>query len=103
MPPALFTIIGMTFGAAGTVLLAPVALGIAGFTGAGIAAGSTAAGMMSSAAIANGGGVAAGSLVALLQSAGAAGLSATATAGVASVGGATGALVGRAVDLFKGK
>uniref|UniRef100_A0A8C2H9J7 Uncharacterized protein n=1 Tax=Cyprinus carpio TaxID=7962 RepID=A0A8C2H9J7_CYPCA len=67
---ALFTIIGMTFGAAGTVLLALVALGIAGFTGAGIAAGSTAAGMMSSAAIANGGDVAAGSLVALLQSAG---------------------------------
>uniref|UniRef100_A0A8C2BCH9 Uncharacterized protein n=1 Tax=Cyprinus carpio TaxID=7962 RepID=A0A8C2BCH9_CYPCA len=65
MPPGEYPI----FINAGTVLLAPVALGIAGFTGAGIAAGSTAAGMMSSAAIANGGGVAAGSLVALLQSA----------------------------------
>lgn len=43
---------------------------MAGFTGAGIAAGSVGAGMMSSAAAASGGGVAAGSLVALLQSAG---------------------------------
>uniref|UniRef100_A0A3Q3CQ13 Uncharacterized protein n=1 Tax=Haplochromis burtoni TaxID=8153 RepID=A0A3Q3CQ13_HAPBU len=46
----------------------------AGFTSAGIAAGSYAASMMSSAAVANGGGVAAGSVVAALQSAGAAGL-----------------------------
>lgn len=49
---------------------APILLGAIGFTSAGIAAGSYAAGMMSSAALANGGGVAAGSLVALLQSAG---------------------------------
>ena len=41
-----------------------------GFTATGIAAGSFAASMMSSAAIANGGAVAAGSLVAVLQSAG---------------------------------
>ncbi len=66
----LWTIYSFSCWLAGAALLAPVALGIAGFTGAGIAAGSTAAGMMSSAAIANGGGVAAGSLVAILQSAG---------------------------------
>jgi hypothetical protein len=47
-----------------------VALGAMGFTGAGIAASSIAAKMMSAAAIANGGGVAAGSLVATLQSVG---------------------------------
>ena len=41
-----------------------------GFTGAGIAASSIAAKMMSVAAVANGGGVAAGSLVATLQSVG---------------------------------
>ncbi len=43
---------------------------MAGFTSAGVAAGSLAASMMSSAAVANGGGVAVGSLVAVLQSAG---------------------------------
>lgn len=48
----------------------PVALGVAGFTGTGIIAGSIAANMMSAAAIANGGGVAAGGLVATLQSIG---------------------------------
>ncbi|NXR65606.1 IF27A protein, partial [Rhadina sibilatrix] len=53
----------------------PVAIGALGFTGAGIAAGSIAAKMMSAAAIANGGGVAAGSTVAVLQSVGAAGFS----------------------------
>ncbi len=42
-----------------------------GFTASGIAGGSVAAGMMSSAAVANGGGVIAGSTVALLQTAGA--------------------------------
>uniref|UniRef100_A0A8C5N7A9 Uncharacterized protein n=1 Tax=Gouania willdenowi TaxID=441366 RepID=A0A8C5N7A9_GOUWI len=57
-------------GAVGSVVAAPFVLGALGFTSAGIAAGSFAASMMSSAAIANGGGVAAGSLVALLQSAG---------------------------------
>ncbi|XP_054939605.1 interferon alpha-inducible protein 27-like protein 2 isoform X1 [Physeter macrocephalus] len=48
----------------------PVVLGAVGFTGAGIAASSLAAKMMSAAAVANGGGVAAGSLVATLQSGG---------------------------------
>lgn len=56
--------------AAGAVAAAPVVLGAAGFTSAGIAAGSVAAKMMSAAAVANGGGVAAGSVVAALQSAG---------------------------------
>lgn len=56
--------------AVGAVVLAPVALGAAGFTSVGIAAGSVAAKMMSVAAVANGGGVAAGSTVAVLQSAG---------------------------------
>ena len=54
----------------GAVVLAPVALGVIGFTSAGIAAGSLAASMMSAAAVANGGAVAAGGLVAVLQSAG---------------------------------
>lgn len=54
----------------GAVVSAPFVLGAVGFTSAGIAAGSYAAGMMSTAAIANGGGVAAGSVVAVLQSAG---------------------------------
>ena len=52
------------------MLAAPVVLGAVGFTSLGIAAGSYAAGMMSTAAVANGGGVAAGGVVALLQSAG---------------------------------
>ncbi|XP_030394790.1 interferon alpha-inducible protein 27-like protein 1 isoform X3 [Gopherus evgoodei] len=46
----------------------PAALGAAGFTGAGIAAGTLASKMMSAAAVASGGGVAAGSTVAVLQS-----------------------------------
>lgn len=56
--------------AVGAVALAPVALGAAGFTSAGIAAGSIGSYMMSATAVANGGGVAAGSVVAVLQSAG---------------------------------
>ncbi|XP_060938725.1 interferon alpha-inducible protein 27-like protein 2A [Limanda limanda] len=78
----------MIAGAAGAVILVPVTLGAIGFTSAGIAAGSTAATMMSSAAVAGGGGVAAGSLVAVLQSAGAAGLSWAVTGAVASTGAA---------------
>ncbi|XP_061125696.1 interferon alpha-inducible protein 27-like protein 2B isoform X2 [Syngnathus typhle] len=54
--------------AAGSVIVAPVALGALGFTSTGIVAGSWAASMMSTAAIANGGGVVAGSAVAILQS-----------------------------------
>lgn len=56
--------------AVAAVALPPVALWAAGYTSAGIAAGSLAAKMMSVTAIANGGGVAAGSAVATLQSLG---------------------------------
>ncbi|KAG7465921.1 hypothetical protein MATL_G00159420 [Megalops atlanticus] len=55
-------------GAGCSVAAVPLVLGGIGFTAAGIAGGSYAAGMMSAAATANGGGVAAGSLVAVLQS-----------------------------------
>ncbi|EAW81560.1 interferon alpha inducible protein 27 like 2 [Homo sapiens] len=65
-----------------------------GFTGAGIAASSIAAKMMSAAAIANGGGVSAGSLVATLQSVGAAGLSTSSNILLASVGSVLGACLG---------
>ncbi|KAJ8333221.1 hypothetical protein SKAU_G00421170 [Synaphobranchus kaupii] len=76
---------------AGTLLLGvPAALGALGFTAPGIAAGSVASGMMSSAAVANGGGVAAGSLVASLQSVGAVGLSGTAATVVSGIGAAVG-------------
>ncbi|KAL8186964.1 UNVERIFIED_CONTAM: hypothetical protein K2H54_025002 [Gekko kuhli] len=82
-------------GAAATAAL-PAVVGVLGFTGAGIAAGSTAASMMSASAIANGGGVAAGSVVAVLQSVGAAGVSAaTSVAGAAG-----GALLGALSSLF---
>ncbi|XP_059859973.1 interferon alpha-inducible protein 27-like protein 2 isoform X1 [Delphinus delphis] len=74
----------------------PVVLGAVGFTGAGIAASSLAAKMMSAAAMANGGGVAAGSLVATLQSVGAAGLSTSSNILLGSVGSAFGALLGGA-------
>ncbi|KAG7334473.1 hypothetical protein KOW79_002880 [Hemibagrus wyckioides] len=98
MKKAVKTAIGITAGVAagtvGTVVLAPAVLGLVGFGTAGISAGSIAASMMSSAAIANGGGVAAGSLVAVLQSVGAAGFSAATTAGVASTGGVIGGIVG---------
>ncbi len=53
-----------------TVLAAPAVLTAAGFTGAGIAAGSVASSLMSATALANGGGIAAGSVVATLQAAG---------------------------------
>uniref|UniRef100_A0A2K6FR51 Interferon alpha inducible protein 27 like 2 n=1 Tax=Propithecus coquereli TaxID=379532 RepID=A0A2K6FR51_PROCO len=65
-----------------------------GFTGAGIAASSTAAKMMSAAAIANGGGVAAGGLVATLQSVGAAGLSVSSKILLGTVGSVFGAWLG---------
>uniref|UniRef100_A0A8B9XJ15 Interferon alpha-inducible protein 27-like protein 2 n=1 Tax=Bos mutus grunniens TaxID=30521 RepID=A0A8B9XJ15_BOSMU len=69
----------------------PVVLGAMGFTGAGIAASSIAAKMMSAAAVANGGGVAAGSLVATLQSVGAAGLSTSSNILLGSAGAKIGA------------
>lgn len=81
-------------GGVGLVAAAPVVLTGVGFTSAGIAGGSWAAGMMSSAAIANGGGVAAGSLVAVLQSAGAAGIGTTATAALGGTGAGLGATIG---------
>ncbi|XP_062947678.1 interferon alpha-inducible protein 27-like protein 2 isoform X2 [Cynocephalus volans] len=71
----------------------PVVLSTMGFTGAGIAASSIAAKMMSAAAIANGGGVAAGSLVATLQSVGAAGLSMSSNILLGSTGSVFGALL----------
>ena len=72
---------------------APFALGAIGFTGAGVAAGSMAANMMSAAAAANGGGVAAGSVVAFLQSAGVAGLGAVGNAVLAVTAATTAKLV----------
>ncbi|CAN8200623.1 unnamed protein product [Coccothraustes coccothraustes] len=85
------TVIGATVGAGLALVGLPVCLGALGFTGAGIAAGSIAANMMSAAAIANGGGVAAGSTVAVLQSIGAAGLPLAAKVGLGSAGAASGA------------
>ncbi|XP_006839688.1 PREDICTED: interferon alpha-inducible protein 27-like protein 2 [Chrysochloris asiatica] len=85
------------FGAIGGVVAVaavPLALGALGFTGAGIAASSVAAKMMSAAAVANGGGVAAGSLVATLQSVGAAGLSTSSNILLGTTGSALGALMG---------
>ena len=57
-------------GAVVAVVAAPLVLGAAGFTAAGVAAGSVAAKVMSAFAVTNGGAVAAGSVVAALQSAG---------------------------------
>ncbi|XP_045579258.1 lysozyme g isoform X1 [Salmo salar] len=90
-------------GGVSAVVLAPIALVGIGFGAGGIAAGSTAASMMSAAAIANGGGVAAGSLVAVLQSAGAVGLSGMATAVVGSAGAAIGGALGGSVGWLKKK
>ncbi|XP_012707728.1 interferon alpha-inducible protein 27-like protein 2A [Fundulus heteroclitus] len=89
-------------GAVGAVALVPAALGVIGFSSAGITAGSYAAGMMSSYAIANGGGVAAGSLVSLLQSAAAAGLSVATKAAVASAGASVAGGVGATVGWLSG-
>ncbi|KAM7230556.1 hypothetical protein CapIbe_018046 [Capra ibex] len=79
--------------AALVVAAVPVVLGAMGFTGAGIAASSIAAKMMSAAAVASGGGVAAGSLVATLQSVDrwAAGLSTSSNILLGSAGSAIGA------------
>ncbi|XP_045864973.1 interferon alpha-inducible protein 27-like protein 2 [Meles meles] len=85
---------GAVVGGVLAVAAVPAVLGAVGFTGAGIAASSLAAKMMSAAAVANGGGVAAGSLVATLQSVGAAGLSTSSNILLGSVGSAFGALLG---------
>ncbi|XP_067390002.1 interferon alpha-inducible protein 27-like protein 2A isoform X1 [Emydura macquarii macquarii] len=81
-------VVGSTVGLAVATVAIPAAVGAAGFTGAGIAAGSLASQMMSAAAIANGGGVAAGSTVAVLQSIGAAGLSIATKGAITAVGAA---------------
>lgn len=78
----------------GAVVAAPFALAAAGFTSTGIAAGSLAASMMSSAAIANGGAIAAGSTVAVLQTAGAVGIPLAANAAIAGTATAAGLGVG---------
>ncbi|XP_006747901.1 interferon alpha-inducible protein 27-like protein 2 [Leptonychotes weddellii] len=85
---------GAVLGGVTAVAAVPVVLGAVGFTGAGIAASSLAAKMMSAAAVANGGGVAAGSLVATLQSVGAAGLSTSSNILLASVGSVFGGWLG---------
>ncbi|XP_038233516.1 interferon alpha-inducible protein 27-like protein 2A isoform X1 [Dermochelys coriacea] len=89
---SLVTLVGAGIGAGVAVVGIPVVVGAVGFTGAGIAAGSIAAKMMSAAAIANGGGVAAGSAVATLQSIAAAGLPVAAKAAIVGVGAAVSAL-----------
>ncbi|KAJ8333219.1 hypothetical protein SKAU_G00421150 [Synaphobranchus kaupii] len=94
------TAVGIVAGAGLAVVAVPVAVVGLGFTAAGITAGSTAAGMMSAAAIANGGAVAAGSAVAVLQSLGAVGLSATAAAVVSSVGATIGGAIGNIASRF---
>ncbi|XP_074790390.1 interferon alpha-inducible protein 27-like protein 2A [Natator depressus] len=89
---SLVTLVGGGIGAGVAFVGIPVVVGAVGFTGAGIAAGSIAAKMMSAAAVANGGGVAAGSAVATLQSIGAAGLPVAAKAAIVGVGAAVSAL-----------
>ena len=84
---------GAVVGGAGAVAAVPAVVTSMGFGSGGIAAGSTAAVMMSEAAIASGGGVAARSTVATLQSIGAAGLSAGPAACVAVAGAAAGAVL----------
>ncbi|RQM20573.1 hypothetical protein B5M09_005849, partial [Aphanomyces astaci] len=81
--------VGAAIGAAAWGLAAPVANAI-GFGASGIAAGSTASSMMSSAAIATGGGVAAGSTVATFQSIGAVGLATPIGLGLMAAGCAVG-------------
>ncbi|EGZ24878.1 hypothetical protein PHYSODRAFT_296806 [Phytophthora sojae] len=68
-----------------------------GFMSGGIASGSTAASMMSTAAVANTGSIASGSTVAVLQSIGALGIATSTGVGIAAVG----AVVGAAAPLTK--
>ncbi|XP_026079499.1 interferon alpha-inducible protein 27-like protein 2A [Carassius auratus] len=90
------TLIGAGVGAVLTVAAAPAVLAAAGFTGAGIAAGSVASSLMSATAVANGGGIAAGSVVATLQAAGAAGIPLVGQAIVGTVGAVVGAVASMA-------
>ncbi|XP_070619814.1 interferon alpha-inducible protein 27-like protein 2A [Erythrolamprus reginae] len=89
------SILGAAIGLGVAAVGIPLAVGAAGFTSAGIAAGSLGAKMMSVAAIANGGGVASGGVVATLQSIGAAGV----PTAVTSVASATGAVLGTLKNL----
>ncbi|GMF15012.1 unnamed protein product [Phytophthora lilii] len=73
------------------------AVHLLGFMSGGIASGSTAASMMSTAALANAGSVASGSTVAVLQSVGALGIATSTGVGIAAVG----AVVGAAAPLTK--
>ncbi|KAI9145798.1 hypothetical protein BKA69DRAFT_1049618 [Paraphysoderma sedebokerense] len=81
---------GMIVGAAATPILLPAALGAVGFTSAGVAAGSAAAGIQSAV---YGGYVASGSAFAVCQSIGAAGVGATSVAAGGVAGGAVGGAV----------
>uniref|UniRef100_A0A7N5K2F8 Uncharacterized protein n=1 Tax=Ailuropoda melanoleuca TaxID=9646 RepID=A0A7N5K2F8_AILME len=85
-------IIGAAVGLGVAVVGVPIAVHVLGFGSAGIVAGSIGAKMMSAAAIANGGGVAAGSVVATMQSIGAAGVPAVASAAATAGGAVLGAL-----------
>ena len=80
------------------VAAAPLVVSGLGFGTGGIAAGSTAASMMSAWAP-----TAAGGIVATLQSVGAAGLGAAGTAGVATAGGVAGAAAGGATAVVATK
>ncbi|XP_038614165.1 interferon alpha-inducible protein 27-like protein 2 [Tachyglossus aculeatus] len=78
-------------GGAVMVYSVPLILGAVGFKGAGIAAGSIASRMMSTAAVANGGGIVAGRLVAILKSVGAVGLSSSVSKALGMAGATIGA------------
>ena len=82
-------VVGGVLGAGAVIVGAPVVLGAAGFGAAGIAAGSMGASMMAASAP-----VAAGSTVAILQSAGAAGVA----IGTKVAGAAVGAAIGDALE-----
>ncbi|XP_026558454.1 interferon alpha-inducible protein 27-like protein 2A [Pseudonaja textilis] len=86
------SLLGAAVGLGTAAVAVPAAVGILGFSSAGIVVGSIGAKMMSAAAIANGGGVAAGGLVATLQSIGAAGMPTAVTAATTATGAALGAL-----------
>lgn len=103
MSTATKAIIGAAVGGASCVVAAPLVLTAVGFTSAGIAGGSLAASMMSSAAIANGGGIAAGSAVAVLQSFGAAGIPAAVSAGIGAGGAAVGGGLTTFANFLRGK
>ncbi|KAK7069301.1 hypothetical protein SK128_012741 [Halocaridina rubra] len=82
--------VGAAVGGTGLIVAAPFALAGLGFTSTGVAAGSWAASMMSSAAVTNGGGVVAGGIVATLQSAGMAGIGAAGSVTLGAGGAAAG-------------